>query len=85
MFGLEPPCELTRPFFFFFFSFFSSYQLAATGWNYVLGQFASRSVPLVDSVKLTVLREGKIIPETFTVRSLVSYDDFLDVDYASHP
>ena len=32
-----------------------------------MGQFASQSLPLSDEVTLTVLREGKIIPETFTV------------------
>ena len=51
-------------------SFFSSYQRVANGWNYVLGQFASQSLPLSDQVTLTVLREGKDHQDTFTVSDL---------------
>ena len=53
-------------------SFFSSYIRAHDGWNYLLGQFASRSLPLNDSVTLKVLREGKTQPDTFTVSNLGS-------------
>lgn len=55
-------------------SFFSSYSRAANGWNYVLGQFASQSLPLNDWVTLTVVREGRVLPETFNVpyRSRIS-------------
>ena len=49
------------------YSFFSSYSLGANGWNYVLGQFASESLPFSDNVTLIVLREGKAEPDTFTV------------------
>ncbi|KAK0458953.1 uncharacterized protein EV420DRAFT_1541517 [Desarmillaria tabescens] len=34
--------------------FFSSYQRSTTGWSYVLGNFAQQSLPLSDSVKLSV-------------------------------
>ncbi|TFK48991.1 hypothetical protein OE88DRAFT_1737208 [Heliocybe sulcata] len=36
-------------------SFFSSYQLTDGGWNYVMGNFAQQSLPLYDSVNLTVM------------------------------
>ncbi|KAK0452279.1 hypothetical protein EV421DRAFT_890075 [Armillaria borealis] len=40
--------------------FFSSYQRSTTGWSYVLGNFAQQSLPLSDSVKLSVqLVNGK--------------------------
>ena len=45
-------------------SFFSSYQLAATGWNYIMGNFAQQSLPLDDQVVLTIKREGVLLPET---------------------
>ncbi|KAI0700773.1 hypothetical protein BC835DRAFT_1265868 [Cytidiella melzeri] len=48
-------------------SFFSSYNRAATGWSYILGNFAQMSLPLADSATLTILRNGKIIPETITL------------------
>lgn len=32
-----------------------------------MGDFAQRSLPIVDSVSLTVLKKGKLIPETVTV------------------
>ncbi|KAF9479493.1 hypothetical protein BDN70DRAFT_932553 [Pholiota conissans] len=44
-------------------SFFSSYQRASTGWNYVMGNFAQQSLPLSDSVTLTIVRTGHILPE----------------------
>ncbi|KZT25626.1 hypothetical protein NEOLEDRAFT_1064684 [Neolentinus lepideus HHB14362 ss-1] len=36
-------------------SFFSSYQLTDDGWNYVMGNFAQQSLPLYDSVNLTII------------------------------
>ncbi|KZV95737.1 hypothetical protein EXIGLDRAFT_734781 [Exidia glandulosa HHB12029] len=48
-------------------AFFASYTLADSGWTYRMGDFAQRSLPLVDSITLTVLKKGKIIPETVTV------------------
>ncbi|KAF8198537.1 hypothetical protein BJ912DRAFT_1074631 [Pholiota molesta] len=48
-------------------SFFSSYQRASFGWNYVLGNFAQQSLPLSDSVTLTILRTGQILPEVVTL------------------
>jgi hypothetical protein len=44
-------------------SFFSSYNLASTGWTYIMGNFAQQSLPLNDSVTLTLLRNGHILPE----------------------
>ncbi|KAF9647657.1 hypothetical protein BDM02DRAFT_3097792 [Thelephora ganbajun] len=66
-------------------SFFSSYSRAAGGWTYVLGQFASQSLPLSDYVELTILREGKVLPETFTVpfRSRISTSAVAWTDSAS--
>ncbi|KAL0959839.1 hypothetical protein HGRIS_011515 [Hohenbuehelia grisea] len=48
-------------------SFFSSYQRAASGWNYLMGNFAQQSLPLDDEVKLLVQREGHLIPEFVTI------------------
>ncbi|KAI0343267.1 hypothetical protein BDW22DRAFT_1259728 [Trametopsis cervina] len=44
--------------------FFASYQRATSSWNYVLGNFAQQSLPLTDSVVLTILRSGHILPDT---------------------
>ncbi|KAF8157203.1 hypothetical protein B0H34DRAFT_490777 [Crassisporium funariophilum] len=48
-------------------SFFSSYQRSTAGWNYILGNFAQQSLPLSDSVILTILRTGHHIPEVVTL------------------
>ncbi|KAL4261125.1 Secondary metabolite-associated S41A peptidase [Pleurotus pulmonarius] len=55
-------------------SFFSSYNRAAAGWNYIMGNFAQQSLPLDDNVLLTIVRSGKILPETFVLpyRSRIS-------------
>ncbi|KAH9478024.1 Peptidase S41 family protein ustP [Psilocybe cubensis] len=44
-------------------SFFSSYQRSTTGWNYVMGNFAQQSLPLSDSVTLTIVRVNHTLPE----------------------
>ncbi|KIM38039.1 hypothetical protein M413DRAFT_448078 [Hebeloma cylindrosporum] len=44
--------------------FFSSYQRVAAGWNYVMGNFAQQSLPLSDSVVLTIQRINSTRPET---------------------
>ena len=54
---------------------------AADGWNYALGQFASQSLPLSDSVKLTVLREGQDHPENFTVGNSELFLEFAQAHY----
>ncbi|KAI5120057.1 hypothetical protein M0805_007808 [Coniferiporia weirii] len=46
-------------------SFFSSYQLVDAGWNYVMGNFAQMSLPLADSVLLTVQRVNSSTTDTF--------------------
>ncbi|EJC99199.1 uncharacterized protein FOMMEDRAFT_148756 [Fomitiporia mediterranea MF3/22] len=48
-------------------SFFSSYQRVDSGWNYVMGNFAQMSLPLADSVTLTVQRVNSSKTETFTL------------------
>ncbi|KAK7685580.1 hypothetical protein QCA50_011447 [Cerrena zonata] len=48
-------------------SFFSSYNRAATGWNYIMGNFAQMSLPLKDSVTLFVQRANSTIPEFVTL------------------
>ncbi|KAF8518425.1 hypothetical protein BU17DRAFT_48809 [Hysterangium stoloniferum] len=49
--------------------FFSSYIAAAspTGWSYRMGDFAQQSLPLTDSVKLTVQTVGSSHSETINV------------------
>lgn len=49
-------------------SFFSSYQRVASGWNYVMGNFAQQSLPILDEATLTVIRVNSSVPETFIVR-----------------
>ncbi|PPQ84793.1 hypothetical protein CVT25_007425 [Psilocybe cyanescens] len=44
-------------------SFFSSYQRSTTGWTYVMGNFAQQSLPLSDSVTLTIVRVNHTLPE----------------------
>lgn len=46
-----------------------------------MGQFASQSLPLSDCVKLTVLREGKILPETFTVSNFELLPELTEVHH----
>ena len=48
-------------------SFFSSYSLGATGWQYTMGNFALQAHPLVDDVELTVQRENSSVIDTFKV------------------
>lgn len=47
--------------------FFSSYNRASGGWSYIMGNFAQQALPLSDSVILTIIRTGHILPETITV------------------
>ncbi|RDX51766.1 hypothetical protein OH76DRAFT_1346545 [Lentinus brumalis] len=47
--------------------FFSSYNAGASGWTYNVGQFAQQSLPLTDSVKLTVQRVNSTKIETVTL------------------
>ena len=47
--------------------FFASYQRGASGWNYILGNFAQQSLPLADSATLTILRNGQKRSESITV------------------
>ena len=47
--------------------FFSSYNSAPSGWNYIMGNFAQMTLPLTDSVKLTVQRLNSSATDTFTV------------------
>ena len=51
--------------------FFSSYNRAASGWNYIMGNFAQMSLPLKDSVTLFVQRVNSTVPEFVTVCSNV--------------
>ncbi|KLO14415.1 hypothetical protein SCHPADRAFT_872766 [Schizopora paradoxa] len=48
-------------------SFFSSYQRVDAGWNYVMGNFAQMSLPLADSVTLTVQRVNTSAVQTFSI------------------
>ncbi|KAF8649153.1 hypothetical protein AX16_005951 [Volvariella volvacea WC 439] len=48
-------------------AFFSSYQRAAAGWNYIMGNFAQQSLPLSDSVTLTIQRVGQTRADTITL------------------
>ncbi|KAI0367401.1 hypothetical protein BV20DRAFT_562841 [Pilatotrama ljubarskyi] len=48
-------------------SFFSSYNTASTGWNYIMGAFAQQSLPLTDSVTLTIQRVNSPKIETVTI------------------
>ncbi|PFH48702.1 hypothetical protein AMATHDRAFT_149320 [Amanita thiersii Skay4041] len=48
-------------------AFFSSYQRGASGWNYIMGNFAQQSLPLSDKVKLEVLRDGRTQSDIFTI------------------
>ncbi|KAF9451943.1 hypothetical protein P691DRAFT_284919 [Macrolepiota fuliginosa MF-IS2] len=48
-------------------AFFSSVGRGLDGWNYVLGEFAEKVHPIVDSVRLTIKRVGSDIEETITV------------------
>ncbi|KAI0787068.1 hypothetical protein BC629DRAFT_1582239 [Irpex lacteus] len=47
--------------------FFSSYQHGASGWNYILGNFAQQALPLNDFATLTILRNGQKHIETITL------------------
>ncbi|KAI0714792.1 hypothetical protein C8Q76DRAFT_728141 [Earliella scabrosa] len=47
--------------------FFASYQAAAAGWTYLMGQFAQQALPLTDSVKLTIVRVNSTKIETVTL------------------
>ncbi|KAF4621280.1 hypothetical protein D9613_000757 [Agrocybe pediades] len=48
-------------------SFFSSYHRGAAGWEYNMGNFATKAHPLVDSVKLTVQRVNSSVNDSFTI------------------
>ncbi|TFK38167.1 hypothetical protein BDQ12DRAFT_684077 [Crucibulum laeve] len=48
-------------------AFFSSYQRAAGGWNYIMGNFAQQSLPLSDFAILTVQRVNHTIPDTIVL------------------
>ena len=48
-------------------SFFSSYTVGSTGFIYNMGNFAAMSLPLTDSVSLTVQRNGSNHFDTITV------------------
>ncbi|KAL7277149.1 hypothetical protein ACG7TL_008995 [Trametes sanguinea] len=48
-------------------SFFSSYQSGATGWTYIMGNFAQQSLPLVDSVTLAIRRVNSSTTDTVTL------------------
>ena len=50
--------------------FFSSYQRASSGWNYVFGNFAQQSLPLIDQVILTIQRVNSTTIDTVTVSVL---------------
>ncbi|EJD54244.1 hypothetical protein AURDEDRAFT_156023 [Auricularia subglabra TFB-10046 SS5] len=64
--------------------FFSSYISGAQRgpgepvWEYRMGEFAERELPLVDRVSLTVIKRGKVDPETITApyRARIA-DDFV--------
>lgn len=47
--------------------FFSSYQRASSGWNYVFGNFAQQSLPLIDQVILTIQRVNSTTIDTVTI------------------
>lgn len=47
--------------------FFSSYQATASGWTYIMGNFAQQSLPLDDYVFLTVQRTNHLIPEVVRI------------------
>jgi hypothetical protein len=47
--------------------FFASYNRAASNWSYILGQFAQQSLPLSDSVTLTIKRVNSTKVETVTI------------------
>ncbi|CDO71106.1 hypothetical protein BN946_scf184844.g110 [Trametes cinnabarina] len=47
--------------------FFSSYNTGATGWTYIMGNFAQQSLPLVDSVTLTIQRVNSSTTDTITL------------------
>ncbi|KAF9526145.1 hypothetical protein CPB83DRAFT_858425 [Crepidotus variabilis] len=48
-------------------SFFASYRLDASGWQYAMGNFAQQTHPLIDSVELTVRRKNSTKDDTFTI------------------
>ncbi|KAF9525913.1 hypothetical protein CPB83DRAFT_858837 [Crepidotus variabilis] len=48
-------------------AYFASYQRSTTGWVYRMGDFAQQSLPLSDSVTLTVLRLNQTKSDTFTL------------------
>ncbi|PPQ79960.1 hypothetical protein CVT25_003032 [Psilocybe cyanescens] len=48
-------------------SFFASYSRGASGWQYSMGNFATKAHPLVDSVELTVQRVNSSASDTFTI------------------
>ncbi|KJA21567.1 hypothetical protein HYPSUDRAFT_55453 [Hypholoma sublateritium FD-334 SS-4] len=43
--------------------FFASYNRVATGWSYIMGNFAQQSLPLSDTVILTIVRVNHTLPE----------------------
>ncbi|KAI0792260.1 hypothetical protein C8Q75DRAFT_792008 [Abortiporus biennis] len=55
-------------------SFFSSYNAAATGWNYIMGNFAQMSLPLTDFATLTIQLPNSRQTQTITLpyRSRIS-------------
>lgn len=64
----------------FFASYIPGAQRAASDpiWEYRMGDFAEKELPVVDQVSLTVIKRGKVDPETVTVpyRARLS-DDFV--------
>ncbi|KAJ8073816.1 hypothetical protein PM082_012094 [Marasmius tenuissimus] len=66
-------------------SFFGSFVISASAWNYVPGLFAQTSLPLKDSVTLTIQRINSTSPETITLpfRSRFHENAFAFTDKAS--
>ena len=65
--------------------FFSSYNAAASGWMYSLGQFAQQTLPLTDSVKLTIQRVNTTKIETVTVRTSLGEILSRNISHTSWP
>lgn len=67
------------------YSFFSSYQRVDAGWNYVMGNFAQMSLPLADSVSLTVQRVNSSTIDTFSVRKNNLFAEFDLISLSKDP
>ncbi|TFY76408.1 hypothetical protein EWM64_g7604 [Hericium alpestre] len=57
-------------------SFFASYQRTSTAWNYVFGNFAQQSLPLIDQVILKIQRVNSSAIDTVVIAARCFHEEF---------